>query len=48
VVAKHFWRDAVPEQVGMLARQRERRFGETTLTFYRRTGGAIDEEADEA
>jgi 16S rRNA (guanine(966)-N(2))-methyltransferase RsmD len=39
VVAKHFWRDRPPERVGMLAVERERRFGETALTFYRRTGG---------
>jgi 16S rRNA (guanine966-N2)-methyltransferase len=38
VVAKHFWRDRPPERVGMLAVERERRFGETALTFYRRTG----------
>ena len=44
VIAKHFWRDAPPPRVGMLASERERRFGETTLTFYRRT----DEEAGEA
>ena len=44
VIAKHFWRDAPPTRVGMLASERERRFGETTLTFYRRT----DEEAGEA
>ena len=44
VIAKHFWRDAPPARVGMLASQRERRFGETALTFYRRT----DEEAGEA
>jgi 16S rRNA (guanine966-N2)-methyltransferase len=36
VVAKHFWRDRVPEAVGLLASERERRFGETALTFYRR------------
>jgi 16S rRNA (guanine966-N2)-methyltransferase len=35
VVAKHFWRDAPPEQVGLLASERQRRFGETGLTFYR-------------
>jgi 16S rRNA (guanine966-N2)-methyltransferase len=34
VVAKHFWRDPSPERVGRLARSRERRFGETMLTFY--------------
>lgn len=37
VVAKHFWRDAPPARVGLLASERERRFGETVLTFYRRT-----------
>jgi 16S rRNA (guanine966-N2)-methyltransferase len=36
VVAKHFWRDRPPERVGMLAAERDRRFGETALTFYRR------------
>jgi 16S rRNA (guanine966-N2)-methyltransferase len=36
VVAKHFWRDRPPERVGMLAIERDRRFGETALTFYRR------------
>ncbi len=36
VVAKHFWRDRPPERIGMLAIERERRFGETALTFYRR------------
>ncbi|HEX8939095.1 MAG TPA: 16S rRNA (guanine(966)-N(2))-methyltransferase RsmD [Candidatus Limnocylindrales bacterium] len=36
VVAKHFWRDPPPARVGLLASERERRFGETALTFYRR------------
>jgi hypothetical protein len=36
VVAKHFWRDRPPAAVGLLASDRERRFGETALTFYRR------------
>ena len=36
VVAKHFWRDPPPAAVGLLASERERRFGETALTFYRR------------
>ncbi len=36
VVAKHFWRDRPPPEVGLLASERERRFGETALTFYRR------------
>lgn len=38
VVAKHFWRDAPPEHTGSLVRSRERRFGETQLTFYTRAG----------
>jgi 16S rRNA (guanine966-N2)-methyltransferase len=36
VIAKHFWRDRPPERIGMLAFERDRRFGETALTFYRR------------
>ena len=36
VVAKHFWRDRPPDQIGLLASERDRRFGETALTFYRR------------
>jgi 16S rRNA (guanine966-N2)-methyltransferase len=36
VVAKHFWRDAPPASIGLLASERDRRFGETALTFYRR------------
>ncbi len=39
VVAKHFWRDRPPALVGLLASERDRRFGETGLTFYRREGG---------
>lgn len=35
VVAKHFWRAEMPAVAGQLARQRQKRFGETTLTFYR-------------
>jgi 16S rRNA (guanine966-N2)-methyltransferase len=35
VVAKHFWRTAPPSRIGLLASERERRFGETALTFYR-------------
>lgn len=46
VVAKHFWRDAPPAVVGLLASTRERRFGETGLTFYdagrRRDAGSPD------
>ena len=36
VVAKHFWRDPPPATIGLLASERDRRFGETALTFYRR------------
>lgn len=36
VVAKHFWRDDPPETVGGLTRMRQRRFGETMLSFYTR------------
>jgi 16S rRNA (guanine966-N2)-methyltransferase len=38
IVAKHFWRTAPPPRIGLLRSIRERRFGETTLTFYRRSG----------
>jgi 16S rRNA (guanine966-N2)-methyltransferase len=36
IIAKHFWRAAPPARIGLLRSIRERRFGETTLTFYRR------------
>jgi 16S rRNA (guanine966-N2)-methyltransferase len=36
VVAKHFWRDDPPERVGTLRRDRQKRFGETVLSFYTR------------
>jgi 16S rRNA G966 N2-methylase RsmD len=39
VVVKHHWRTPIPEPPG-LARWRERRFGETTLTFLGATDGA--------
>ena len=35
-VAKHFWRSGPPAEIGLLASERTRRFGETALTFYRR------------
>lgn len=38
VVAKHFWRDRPPDRVGLLGIERDRRFGETALTFYRAVG----------
>jgi len=45
VVAKHFWRDDPPERVGLLQVERTRRFGETSLTFYRAMGNAGSEGA---
>jgi 16S rRNA (guanine966-N2)-methyltransferase len=44
VVAKHFWRDRPAERIGILSVERERRFGETVLTFYR----ADEREAEES
>lgn len=35
VVAKRFWRDDLPSRIGILAELRERRFGETVLSFFR-------------
>ncbi len=43
VVARHFWRDELPERVGRLVRQRERRVGEGVVTVY----GVEREEGDE-
>jgi 16S rRNA (guanine966-N2)-methyltransferase len=40
VIAKHFWRTTLPPLVGLLASERERRFGDTALTFYRPTEDA--------
>jgi 16S rRNA (guanine(966)-N(2))-methyltransferase RsmD len=37
VIAKHHWRNQPPARIGLLASERERRFGETSLTFYRRS-----------
>ncbi len=48
VVAKHFWRDAPPAEIGLLASRRERRFGETALTFYRRRSAMAEEPMEEA
>jgi 16S rRNA (guanine966-N2)-methyltransferase len=51
VVAKHFWRTPPPDSIGLLASFRSKRFGETALTFYRRSdtadesGVTTDEEA---
>ena len=44
VVAKHFWRSATPAATGLLASVRERRFGETALTFYRRRSAPPERE----
>jgi 16S rRNA (guanine966-N2)-methyltransferase len=47
VVAKHFWRTSPPPEIGLLASERQRRFGETTLTFYRRRTSPPDPIEDE-
>jgi 16S rRNA (guanine(966)-N(2))-methyltransferase RsmD len=39
VVTKHFWKTGPPARVGLLASVRERRFGETELTFHRWEAG---------
>lgn len=39
VVGKHFWRSAPPVVVGDLKLARQRRFGETMLSFYARQEG---------
>lgn len=36
VVAKHFWRDDQPDGAGSLTLTRQKRFGETMLSFYTR------------
>jgi 16S rRNA (guanine966-N2)-methyltransferase len=36
VVAKHFWKDEPPESSGSLTKSRQKRFGETMLSFYTR------------
>jgi 16S rRNA (guanine966-N2)-methyltransferase len=46
VVAKHFWKTPPPSEIGLLGSVRERRFGETTLTFLRWTGPRTDGEED--
>lgn len=40
VVAKHFWKAPPPARLGALERRRERRFGETALSVYRRVSDA--------
>ncbi|HEV2006942.1 MAG TPA: 16S rRNA (guanine(966)-N(2))-methyltransferase RsmD [Candidatus Limnocylindrales bacterium] len=39
VVSKHFWRNGPAASIGLLASVRERRFGETGLTFHRWEAG---------
>ncbi len=36
VIVTHFWKDAPPAVVGLLASEGTRRFGETAVAFYRR------------
>jgi 16S rRNA (guanine966-N2)-methyltransferase len=42
VVAKHFWRDAPPPRIGRLVCVRDRRFGETALSVYRRGAELVE------
>jgi len=43
VVARHFWRDALPERVGRLVRLRERRIGEGVVTLF---GQRLEDQAE--
>jgi 16S rRNA (guanine(966)-N(2))-methyltransferase RsmD len=47
VVAKHFWKTEVPAEIGLLRSVRERRFGETALTFLRWASAGADSEVKE-
>lgn len=47
VVAKHFWKAEVPAEIGLLRSVRERRFGETALTFLRWASARPDSEREE-
>jgi len=47
VVVKHFWRDRPAAPDGLLASERERRFGETALTFFRRRSSPTAAESRE-
>ena len=42
VVVKHFWRETLPDEIGLLRSERSRRFGETALTFYGRAEEGTD------
>jgi 16S rRNA (guanine966-N2)-methyltransferase len=46
-VAKHFWKAPVPAEFGLLRSVRERRFGETGLTFLRWASAEADHESEE-
>jgi 16S rRNA (guanine966-N2)-methyltransferase len=47
LVAKHFWKAEVPAEIGLLRSARERRFGETALTFLRWASVGADSEGEE-
>jgi 16S rRNA (guanine(966)-N(2))-methyltransferase RsmD len=47
VVAKHFWKTEVAAEIGLLGSVRERRFGETALTFLRWASVGSDSEGEE-
>jgi 16S rRNA (guanine966-N2)-methyltransferase len=47
VVAKHSWKTEVPAEIGLLRSARERRFGETALTFLRWASAGSDSESEE-
>jgi 16S rRNA (guanine966-N2)-methyltransferase len=47
LVAKHFGKATVPGQIGLLRSVRERRFGETALTFLRWASVGADDEGEE-
>lgn len=46
-VAKHFGKATVPAEIGLLRFVRERRFGETALTFLRWASSGADDEGEE-
>ncbi len=46
-VAKHFWKTPPPARIGLLRSARERRFGETTLTFLRWAEREADDVGEE-
>jgi 16S rRNA (guanine(966)-N(2))-methyltransferase RsmD len=46
-VAKHFGKQTVPAEIGLLGSARERRFGESALTFLRWASAGADDEGEE-